>query len=176
MGIKNSTKQCCRKTIKEKVATTKKALFQKLKSNLPTLRKHVANIIHQRKTIQHIKQNLSIYEGFLHIDFSENYNCKYGQEVQAAHFGGSKCQLSLHTSVYYNSNLEPPNNYTNTTSFCTVSGNLRHDPTAICVHLIALVKKIKELSPDLQILHILGDDPLTQYRNKSMFFFYSLHF
>ncbi|KAL4713895.1 hypothetical protein ACJJTC_015549 [Scirpophaga incertulas] len=42
----------------------------------------------------------SIY-GLLHIDFSENYGCKYGSEIQSAHFGGSKEQLSLHTCLYY---------------------------------------------------------------------------
>lgn len=127
-------------------------------------------MIHQNKSIQQVKQNLSTAEGLLHIDFSENYNCKYGQEVQSAHFGGSKSQISLHTSVYYNTNFEPPNNYINSFPFCTASENLRHDPVAICVHLIAIIKKIKELSPDLQVLHILSDGPLTQYRNKSMFF------
>lgn len=167
--VKNTTKQC-RKTIKEKVQTTKKSLLEQLNLNLPTLRNHVANMLHQIKSIQLIKQNLSSVEGLLHIDFSENYNCKYGQEVQSAHFGGSKSQLSLHTSVYYNTDLDPPNNYTNTTSFCTVSENLRHDPTVICVHLIAIIKRIKELSPNLQTLHIFSDGPLTQYRNKSMFF------
>ncbi|CAH0404767.1 unnamed protein product [Chilo suppressalis] len=167
--IKNVTKQC-RKTVKEKVQTTKKALFEKFISNLPVLKKHVAYMIHQIKTIQNVKQNMSTTEGLLHIDFSENYNCKYGQEVQSAHFGGSKAQISLHTSVYYNTNLESPNNLIDSTSFCTVSENLRHDPVAICIHLISIIKRIKELSPNLQTLHILSDGPLTQYRNKSMFF------
>lgn len=104
--VKNTTKQC-RKTIKEKVQTTKKSLLEQLNLNLPTLRNHVANMLHQIKSIQLIKQNLSSVEGLLHIDFSENYNCKYGQEVQSAHFGGSKSQFSLHTSVYYNTDLDP---------------------------------------------------------------------
>lgn len=40
-------------------------------------------------------------EAMLHVDFSENYGCKYAAEVQSAHFGGSKPQISLHTSVLY---------------------------------------------------------------------------
>lgn len=39
----------------------------------------------------------------LHFDFSENYGCKYS-EVQSAHFGGSKSQITLHTSVLYYKN------------------------------------------------------------------------
>nr|CAI5865629.1 unnamed protein product [Callosobruchus analis] len=35
----------------------------------------------------------------VHIDFSENYVCKYSCEVQSAHFGGSKPQITLHTAV-----------------------------------------------------------------------------
>ncbi|XP_013198947.1 uncharacterized protein LOC106141856 [Amyelois transitella] len=167
--IKNVTKQC-RKTIKERVQTTKKGLFEKFISNLPILKKHVGTMIYQIKAIQCVQKNMSPVDGLLHIDFSENYNCKYGQEVQSAHFGGSKAQISLHTSVYYNTNLEPPNNYINSTSFCTASENLRHDPVAISIHLMSLIERIKELSPNLQTLHILSDGPLTQYRNKSMFF------
>nr|CAI5852334.1 unnamed protein product [Callosobruchus analis] len=35
----------------------------------------------------------------VHMDFSENYVCKYSCEVQSAHFGGSKPQITLHTAV-----------------------------------------------------------------------------
>ncbi|CAG9787504.1 unnamed protein product [Diatraea saccharalis] len=97
------------------------------------------------------------------------YRMRCFREIQSAHFGGSKPQISLHTSVYYSTHSEPPNNFLQSTSFCTVSENLRHDPVLICVHLKALIAKIKELSPYLKHLHILSDGPSTQYRNKSMF-------
>lgn len=166
--IKGTSKKC-KKTLKEKVQTTKKNLLHNLNSCLPTFIKHVANMIHQTKIIQEIKKEISPDIGLLHIDFSENYNCKYSQEVQSAHFGGSKPQLSLHTSVYYSTQLDNPDNFIRASSFCTVSENLRHDPVLICVHLQALSVKIKQLSPNLQHLHILSDGPSTQYRNKSMF-------
>ncbi|CAH2098974.1 unnamed protein product [Euphydryas editha] len=127
-------------------------------------------MMHQFKAVENIKSQLTPVEGLHHIDFSENYHCKYGQEIQSAHFGGSKTQLSLHTSVYYFTQLDPPNNYVEHTSFCTVSENVRHDPVLICVHLQALVNRIKELSPNLNKLHILSDGPSIQYRNKSMFY------
>ena len=44
--------------------------------------KHVAYVMHQFKAIQNIKSQLMPIDGLLHIDFSENYQCKYGQEVQ----------------------------------------------------------------------------------------------
>ncbi|XP_047522360.1 uncharacterized protein LOC125061169 [Pieris napi] len=158
-----------KKCLKETVKTMKGSLVKLLHSNLPLFMQHVANMIHQIRSIQTVKQQLSSAEGLLHIDFSENYHCKYSAEVQSAHFGGSKPQLSLHTCVYY-SNAESPNNGFQTTSMCSISENLRHDPVMICAHLKPILQRIKEISPNLTELHILSDGPTTQYRNKSMFF------
>lgn len=105
----------------------------------------------------------------MHIDFTENYTCKYSAEVQSAHFGGSKPQLSLHTCVYY-SVAEFPNDGFQTTSMCSISKNLRHDPVMICAHLKPILQRIKEINPNLTELHILSDGLTTQYRNKTMFF------
>ncbi|XP_047991938.1 uncharacterized protein LOC125230721 [Leguminivora glycinivorella] len=160
----------CKKTIKETVRTTQRLLIQVFRSNLPKFMQHLANIINQFKAVRFIKHNMSPSEGLLHIDFSENYGCKYGEEVQSAHFGGSKAQLSLHTCVYYSSDSHPPENRVKATSFCTVSENLRHDPVLICAHLKPVIEKMKSLTPALSFLHILSDGPSTQYRNKTMFF------
>lgn len=37
----------------------------------------------------------------LHVDFSENYNCKYSEEIQSVHFGGAGQQITRHTAVLY---------------------------------------------------------------------------
>lgn len=58
---------------------------------------HVSKIKHQRAAIQNFKKTLKQDEVLIHSDFGENYNCKYESEIQSAHFGGSKAQLSLHT-------------------------------------------------------------------------------
>ncbi|XP_047026178.1 uncharacterized protein LOC124634596 [Helicoverpa zea] len=158
----------CKKCVKETVKTTIGALVKLLHLNLPVFMQHVANMIHQMRSIQTFKQQLTSTKGLLHVDFSENYNCKYSAEVQSAHFGGSKPQLSLHTCVYYSA-AEFPNNGFQTTSMCSISKNLRHDPVMICAHLKPILQRIKELSPNLTELHILSDGPTTQYRNKTMF-------
>lgn len=164
--IKGKEKQC-KKCIKETVKTTKKSLVGLFNSNLPVYMQHIANLIHQIRSIQNLKQQISPSEGLLHIDFSENYNCKYSAAVQSAHFGGSKAQLSLHTCVYYSNNVDSG---FKTTSMCTISQNLRHDPVMICAHLRPVLYRIREISPNLTDLHILSDGPSTQYRNKSMFY------
>uniref|UniRef100_A0A6P7GCH1 Uncharacterized protein LOC114340520 n=1 Tax=Diabrotica virgifera virgifera TaxID=50390 RepID=A0A6P7GCH1_DIAVI len=96
------------------------------------------------------------------MDFSENYICKYGREIQSAHFGGSKPQISLHTVMVYTKNKK--------TSMCTFSENLRHDPFAICAHLKPIAEYVKTLVSNISMVHFLSDGPSTQYKNKSLFF------
>lgn len=166
--IKGQEKQI-KKTVKETVKTTQQSLVNTFNSNLPSFMQHLANIFNQYTAIRQIKLNLTPSDGLLHIDFSENYAFKYESEIQSAHFGGSKGQLSMHTCVYYCTDSKPPQNIIKTTSICTVSQNLRHDPVLICAHLKPVIEQIKLLTPDLKNLHILSDGPSTQYRNKTMF-------
>ncbi|KAL0830015.1 hypothetical protein ABMA28_003473 [Loxostege sticticalis] len=155
--ILKSKEKICKKSIKETVKTTNKSLVQLLHSSLPVYMKH--------------KNYLLPFEGLLHIDFSDNYNCKYSAEIQSAHCGGSKSQLSLHSCVYYNTDFQSPDRHLKTTSICTVSENLRHDPVFICVHLQPLLHRIKEISPEITELHILSDGPST--RVKTIIWHYS---
>lgn len=113
------------KTVKEKVLTTKKGLIECLRPQMLKFMQHLSNIFHQTQSIRHIKNNMSSNTGLLHIDFSENYNCKYAKEAQGAHFAQSKPQLSLHTSVfYYKSTTDEDNETIEHKSFCTVSMNM----------------------------------------------------
>lgn len=80
----------CQKSIKEEFTTTNKKLFDILQASILKFMVHVSKIKHQRATIQNIKKTLKPNEVLIHSDFSENYNCKYGSEIQSAHFGGSK--------------------------------------------------------------------------------------
>ncbi|CAH1111594.1 unnamed protein product [Psylliodes chrysocephalus] len=132
----------CKKTIKEKVYTTKEILLQTLKSSIKDFLLHVRNIQHQYGVIKQLKNNLGTDEVLIHMDFSENYSCKYAEEVQSAHFRGSKLQLSLHTVVtYHKSDID---RQVTTNCFCTASKNLRHDKVAICAHLMPVIDKLKE--------------------------------
>jgi hypothetical protein len=55
---------------------------------------------HQYKQIRLAKETLAAGEVMLHVDFSENYQEKFGNEVQASHFG-SRGQIVLHQGVLY---------------------------------------------------------------------------
>lgn len=148
--------------------------MSKLKKTILPFMQHCSNIKHQFKAVSEIKKTLGKDEILLHFDFSENFNCKYTEEIQSAHFGGSKPQITLHTSVcYYSSgNLNKPSHK----SFCTLSESLRHDPAAITAHLDCVLDKIKEtLVPGLKKIHFVSDGPSTQYKNKTMFYLFANH-
>lgn len=85
------------------------------------------------------------------VDFSENYGCKYSEEVQSAHFGASKGQVTLHTGVLYLNGLntvECQQGYgkqkQKCISFCSMSDSLRHDAAAVRAHLLPLLHLVKK--------------------------------
>ncbi|KAI0224425.1 hypothetical protein LSAT2_024589, partial [Lamellibrachia satsuma] len=92
----------------------------------------------------------------IHIDFSENYTCGYSREIQSIIFGASHQQATLHTGVLYLKGK--------TTSFCTISNSLRHDPVAIWAHLEPMFEHAKGTQPQLDTVHFVSDGPATQYR------------
>lgn len=83
-------------------------------------------------------------------------------------FGDSKSQITLHTSVlyYYDNVLD----IMSVNPIFTFSKNIRHDPVLICAHLLPILDIIKSNVPNLKIMHFTSDGPVTQYRNKSMFY------
>ncbi|CAH0553686.1 unnamed protein product [Brassicogethes aeneus] len=164
INIKGEIKNV-KKTIKEKIHCTKGQMIEVFEIMLPKLLKHIYNRNHQYKEIDKMKVNLKEGEVVVHMDFSENFACKYSAEIQSMHFGGSRQQVSLHTVVvYYKSkgNLKKE-------SICTMSDSLRHNPEAILVHLKAVFKLISEKLPRLSTIHFISDGPSTQYRNCKMF-------
>lgn len=111
-----------------------------------------------------MKNKLKENEILLHVDFSENYSCKYAKETQSVHFGASREQITLHTGMMYHK--------TKKQGFCTFSKSLRHDPSAILAHLeLPLNHYLNTICNEITTLHFLSDSPSTQYRNKKIFYF-----
>lgn len=105
-------------TTKDKVYGTIKSLNDDFSELLQTkIGRHIYNIKHQYATLRELKENLTEHEMVLHVDFAENYLCKYASEIQAVHFGDSHQQVSLQTVV---------------SSYCTLSSSFRHDPSQTC--------------------------------------------
>lgn len=127
--------------------------------------KHVFNTRHQFRMYRHVKSTLADDEAVVHIDFSENWKCKYASEIQSVHFGGSQQQVTLHTGVvYYADGL---------LSFVSISPSLQHGPEAIWAHLKPVLSELKQKHPNVNVIHVYSDGPTTQYRNKLNFYLFS---
>ncbi|XP_038063032.1 uncharacterized protein LOC119733721 [Patiria miniata] len=149
-------------TVKETFEISLSSLCEKYEAELkPRFTTHHFNIFHQYAELRKLKANLDGNSVAVHIDFSENYGCKYSEEIQSVHFGGSHQQASLHTGVYYT--------YDGCHAFCTISACTRHDPPGIWGHLVPVLREIKQRYPAVTTVHFISDGPTTQYRNKKNF-------
>ena len=160
-------------TSKKKITSSISKLVIEINSMTSLYLKHVYDMMHQYSFLHDTKINLNFNEVLIIIDFSENYGCKYANEIQAVHFGASKKQLTLHTGVFYYRSILDQN--LKCISFCTVSECLRHDAAAIWAHLQPVFKKIKTIVPNVDTFHFQSDGPTTQYKNKSNFQLFRYH-
>ncbi|CAH2096342.1 unnamed protein product [Euphydryas editha] len=158
-------------TVKDPITTQPLTAIRELETLINPFLSHVNNIEVQYTTMKNLKLNLTISEAVIHVDFSENYALKYADEVQSFHFGGSRQQVALHTSVIYSHDFSI--GAIRPISVCTISSCIRHDAAAIWAHLIPLIKQALEINPFITILHFLSDSPISQYRNKFMFYIIS---
>lgn len=156
------------KVVKEVSKKTIKDTVEMLLNKIPNFMNHLFNIVHQYRTIFELKKNLESNDVLVHIDFSENYICKYAQEIQSVHFGGSHQQITLHTGIAY---VKPQDLPLEAIPFCSLSESLKHDAPAIGAHLETILSYIqKHKVQKIENLHFLSDSPATQYRNRHMFF------
>ncbi|XP_041920930.1 uncharacterized protein LOC121684876 [Alosa sapidissima] len=162
---------------KEKIAVTKTVkqicegnaqhLFEDLEKDLNgRVCKHLFNIKHQYAQLQSLHRTLRDDEVILHVDYAENWQCKYAKEVQQVHFGASHRQATLHNVVMYTSN--------NTLSFCTLSPSMKHDPAAIWAQLDPVLQFLKVNYPRVDKLFFISDGPTMQYRGKKNFYLMSI--
>ena len=151
-------------TIKEKESGTIKTLRDELNKEVQRVCRHLFNIKHQYKTLRLLRQELTHEEIVVHIDFSENYNCKYSKAIQSTHFGASQRQISIHTGMAYTADKSIP--------FSTVSDNLKHGPSGIWAHLEPILRYLKDTT-GTSIIHFISDGPTTQYRCKNNFYLLS---
>ncbi|XP_053600424.1 uncharacterized protein LOC128669545 [Plodia interpunctella] len=160
------------RTIKKDISTTKVKLITEMINLLPKFLQHKHAWNQQAKTMSDLRKQLQDGEVLIHMDFSENYMCKYSKEIQSVHFGASRQQITLHTVVTYHKS--PTTGDIVAKSFCSLSESLRHDACAVFAHLKGILSRLLVFTP-INILHILTDSPSTQYRNKKMFYLFANH-
>jgi hypothetical protein len=144
-----------RRIVKKRIFCKQHELVDEFFNQLSAYMDHVARIRHQYSTLKNLKSNLTTDDVYLHIDFSENYSCKYNREIQSCHFGGNRLQLTLHTGILYPEKL----------CFCTITKDLRHDAVAVWSHLAPVLSEYRHA----KTIHFVSDSPSAQYQNKSMF-------
>ncbi|XP_061892415.1 uncharacterized protein LOC133642309 [Entelurus aequoreus] len=152
-------------TIKKEMQTTEADLIDNFQDCLFKFRKHLFNIRWQYGAYRQLRESLQANECLIHIDFSENYSCKYHKEIQSVHFGGSHQQATLHTGVLYTNGQTVP--------FCSISPSRRHDPPAIWAHMEPVLAMVKTKYPEVERLHFYSDGPATQYKQKGNFYLLS---
>lgn len=157
-------------TRKCKIYCNLQQLKEKITLSVGPFMTHMYRVTHQSSFSKSMRTNLNKDEVFVIVDFSENYQFKYANEVQSRHFGASNEQLTLHTGAYFSlgeANEEDGSPKIEVNTFCTVSTCNRHDAPAIWAHLSPILSRIKQDHGHVKKLHILSDGPTKQYRNKS---------
>lgn len=149
-------------TVKQEETTSVDTLVEALQNDIERICRHIYNINHQYIELKHLKDNCAENEAIVHIDFLENCQCKYTEEITSIHFGASQRQISIHTGVAYLNKKTVP--------FASLSDCLEHGPSGIWAHLDPVIKYIQEASPvKLKMIHFISVGPTTQYRSRTNF-------
>lgn len=162
---KNGTKHKVQKTVKIVNETTLEDVVKETESIInEKFTKHIFNINHQYLMMKSLRESLPSNPSrcLVHIDFSENFACKFSDEIQGLHFGGSRNQVSIHTGVLYMTD--------EVKSFASISEDMRHGPAAIWAHLAGILEYVK--GKGITEVHFLSDGPTTQYRSKGNFYLF----
>ena len=85
-----------RKTLKKKHDGTVQELVEEFHVLLEKLGAHIMRIRHQYSSLKKLRLDASDDTVIAIVDLSENYNCKYGAEIQSTHFGASQVLSLIH--------------------------------------------------------------------------------
>lgn len=151
---KNNNDITAKVTKRVKITGTLQDLICEYLKQFPLFKKHFFNFQEQQRQYRMCVENLKPFECAILMDFSENYDCKLSEEIQALHFGGSKSSITLHTGMIYT--------HTRCQSFVTLSDRNCHEPHAIWAHLIPIIKLTKQMCPELSVIHFFLDGPTSQ--------------
>lgn len=152
-----------RNVLLEKRHTSIEKLVELTQDHLSNFSRHIYNIKHQFERLRSLRETLTQNDVVIHIDYSENYSCKYSREIKETHFGGGNQQVTLHTGVIYHSGGRVE-------SFASLSACLQHDATATWAHLDPVLRSVREEHPNARNIHFVSDGPTSQYRNKTNFY------
>lgn len=153
-------------TVKKRSETTLENLLGLFQCQLTNFKRHLFNIKRQFTCYRELKRSMTDCECLIHVDFSENYTCKYSSEIQAVHFASNQQQATLHTGVLHVGGVEEH------VCFGTISPSKEKGPAAIWTHLSPVLDLLKTSYPNVTVVHFFSDGPCTQYRQKGNFYLF----
>ncbi|KAK2840949.1 hypothetical protein Q7C36_012528 [Tachysurus vachellii] len=154
-------------SVKQIVEGTQEQLAEQFHTHLSKFKKHSFNIRQQYAYYRELRKSMATDECLIHLDFSENFTCKYSSEIQAVHFGSSHQQATLHTGILCVGGSKE------STCFSTISPSKHKSPAAIWEHLNHLLDYVQATHPEVSVIHFFSDGPCTQYKQKGNFFLFS---
>lgn len=140
-------------TVKKTTETTLENLLELFQCQLKNFRRHLFNIKRQFTYHQELWRSMKDHECLIHVDFSENYACKYSSEIQAVHFASNQQQATLHTGVLHVGGVEEH------VCFGTISSSKEKGPAAIWTHLSPILDLVKASYPNVTVVHFFSDGP-----------------
>ena len=156
-----------KKKIKLLTAEMEKTQFGELfRKEVKQFRGHARRVKIQYEQLKLLKENLPEYQ----MDFAENYTCQSLEEVHSAYWNAS--MVTLHPAVAYYHSEDGPLSHK---SRVFVSDKLGHNSATVYAFLKELISNLKTMLPNLKHIHYYTDSPISQYRNKTIFYLLSRH-
>lgn len=116
-----------------------------------------------------LRENLPEGEALILMDFAENYGYVFQNEPQSVYY--RKPQATVHpVFIYYRINGE-----IKTQMFCAVSDDSEHDVVFVMTLISKVIKRLLYLNNRISKVHYLTDGARSQYKNKYILFFLTIH-
>ncbi|KAL3879819.1 hypothetical protein ACJMK2_032100 [Sinanodonta woodiana] len=100
------------------------------------------------------------------MDFAEYYTCGFAEEIQAAYF--DKNAVTLHPVVIHTKDKDDEVKVKHK-SQVVVSDELSHTSSTVFAIMKHVVKEVKAVLQNVEMVHYMTDSPTSQYINKQIF-------
>ena len=135
------------------------------------LRDHIRRITTQFQQMKKLRENLDTeVEITVQLDYAENYSCIFQDEPSQVFY--DRNLLTVHPMIAHFRDHE--GNLLHK-SFAGISNITNHAAPTTVGFLSSLMPRLKQIRPNLEVVHYLSDSPANQYRNKSIVKFIADH-
>lgn len=159
---KNNKMKDCMSCIQKK--KTFKQFLVNFQKDVKPLASHLFRASWQLKQLETCKETIKENEMVVVMDFSENYTCRFQNEVQSAFWNSN--QVTIHPVVAYYGVKTATSTIQRKHSIVIVSNDLDHDANAVNKFREEIYKKLEDEVPKLSLIHEWTDGCANQYKGK----------